>query len=136
MTPPVDLGGPTTALEQIPRLDVADLKALPYWPELRARSGGTLLVDTQHGAVHVDFRLTTDVTSLGRRYWFECGCGQRRKHLYLRAAELRCRRCHRLLYGVQLLPDTRWRRDVARPLLRAVRTGRKRTTAERRRDGR
>ena len=61
--------------------------------------------------------LVCDRTSLGRRAWLQCECGSRRRHLYIDQGRLACRRCLRLHYREQLIPDSRWRREVARPAL-------------------
>ncbi len=68
--------------------------------------------------VTLEVSLTADETDLGTRWWLKCACGSRRRFLHLHNGRLGCRRCLGLLYYEQLIPDSSWRREVARPLLR------------------
>ncbi len=104
-------------VEGTERLSISQLKALPQWPRMLEARKATLIIDS--GTVH-EIDLTTDVTpGNGLRPWFLCPvCDSRRKHLFMIGGELKCRRCGKLIYYIQRLPDSAFRRDVAVPLLR------------------
>jgi hypothetical protein len=94
----------------------------PQWLEMRQAKRMQVALVTETGdSITLETALTTDRTSFGERWWFQCHCGARRKFLHLRAGELQCRRCHRLLYLQQRLPQTRWRDETGRVLLKAAR---------------
>ena len=106
-------------LEDVPRISIATIKDVAHWDQLRADGGGAVVVEGPAGdRTALEISLTTDVTDLGTRWWLRCRCGSRRRFLHLHRGRLACRRCLGLRYHEQLLPDSRWRRDVARPLLR------------------
>ena len=108
-----------TPLEDVPRISISTVRTTDSWDQLRARGGGPVVVEGQDGGfVTLEIMLATDVTNLGTRWWLRCRCGSRRRFLHLHRGRLACRRCLGLLYHEQLLPDSRWRREVARPLLR------------------
>ena len=108
-------------VEDVPRLDIKQLKGLPHWPGIRKAKRVVLSLANGATARRVEIALTVDATALGERWWFQCLCGSRRKFLYLRDGHLRCRRCQQLLYIQQRLPQTRWREETGRPLLKAAR---------------
>lgn len=106
-------------VEDLPRLDVAQIRALPEWPRIRA-AGEVSIVIGQGPAQTV--RLASDDTIWGTRWWWCCpACSRRKKHLFLVEGKLACRRCHRALYFQQALPGCRWRRDTAIPALQLTR---------------
>ena len=108
-----------TPLEDVPRISISTVRTTDSWDQLRARGGGPVVVEGQDGGlVTLEIMLATDVTNLGTRWWLRCRCGSRRRFLHLHRGRLACQRCLGLLYHEQLLPDSRWRREVARPLLR------------------
>ena len=107
------------ALEDVPRISISSIRDAADWEQLRAAGGGPVVVEGPTGDwATLKISLTTDKTNLGTRWWLQCECGSRRRFLHLHQGQLACRRCLRLLYAEQLIPDSRWRRDVARPLLR------------------
>lgn len=107
------------ALEDVPRISISSVRDAANWEQLRAIGKGLVVVEDPGGErATMEISVTTDVTRLGTRWWLQCSCGSRRRFLHLHRGRLACRRCLGLLYHEQLLPDSRWRREVARPLLR------------------
>jgi hypothetical protein len=108
-------------VEDVPRLDLAEIKALPSWPEFKRRREVTIAVTD----IEVVVRLVTDSTTLGMRWWLVCPeCSSRRMYLHLLHGRLACRCCLGLLYFRQAIPDTRWRSEVARPAFASSRHAR------------
>ena len=108
-------------IEDVPRLNLQQIRALPNWRELRNAGGANVEMALPCGnATVVDVILEREPRGwVRRRWWLICkGCGSRRRHLYLLRGELRCRRCHGLLYHQQTLPHCRWRDEVGIPVLR------------------
>ena len=111
------------AVEDTPKLSLKALRESPGWEQLRANLGGWVVLQDRDGRTfRAEVRQTTDRNNRGTRHWFLCACGARRRHLYIRDGRLACRRCLGLHYHEQLLPDSRWRSEVGRPVLRAWRT--------------
>jgi hypothetical protein len=108
-------------VEDTPRISTADLRNLPSWPRMRARGVANVNLDIGGRIVPVRIELVHDVATFGLRSWLRCpSCGSRRRHLFLRDADMGCRRCFGLLYHEQAIPRSRWKREVAVPVLRAV----------------
>jgi len=109
-------------VEDLPRLDVADLKGAQDWLEIAAK--GTAMVHLQDGdrIINCNLTLLQDKTPFGSRAWFACpACGARRKHLLVAEGKLACRACLGAYYRRHAWPDSTWRREVGRPVLRAWR---------------
>ena len=108
-----------SVIEDTQRVSIAQIRALPSWPEIKKEMAATIVVEDVEGQAARLIALTTDRNNIGVRYWFVCPrCRSKRRHLFLTEGELLCRRCAKLLYYVQRLPDSTFRRDVAVPLLR------------------
>jgi len=106
-------------VEDTQRITIAQVRALPGWPQIREGMAATIVLDSADGPVVQLVTLATDRNNFGVRYWLGCPrCNSRRRHLFLAEQKLVCRRCARLLYYVQRLPDSSFRRDMAVPLLR------------------
>jgi hypothetical protein len=108
-------------VEDTPRLSVSQLKALPSWPEIKTEEHVSISLDGQL----VELELTSDSATYGERWWFVCPqprCHSRRRHLFLADGELMCRRCGKLQYLEHAWPDSIWRREIGRPVLRAHRS--------------
>ena len=115
--------------EYTPRLDLRDVRARPDWPLLRRLGGGELLVQIGGKAVTLHVQLVKEDVGWRVRTWFRCsGCGCKRRVLFLdgNRERLACRRCLGLVYYQASLPRNRFRREVARPVLRAQREAEKR----------
>jgi hypothetical protein len=110
-------------LEQTPRLALKQLQRLESWDEIAQARKITITTGDDGSQVFSEIDLVTDRVPLGRRYWMSCpkGCGGKFQHLYLIDGQLQCRKCAHLLYWSQALPDSSWRAEVARPILKAVR---------------
>jgi hypothetical protein len=108
-------------VETSPRFSISQLKALDTWPKIIEEEEVTITVGFEGTAITTKVELVFDRSPFGLRPWLSCPeCGSRRKDLFVDHGELKCRRCLRLLYYSQRLPDSSWR-DVALPLLRAAR---------------
>lgn len=112
------------SLEDVPRLCLYQVRALPAWKEALASGKLSLLILDGEATTRVKVELDHDTTPHGaRRHWLKCpGCGSRRRHLFWHLGSLRCRACHSLAYYEQTLPRNAWRSAVARPALRAARS--------------
>jgi len=109
-------------IEDTPRLALAQLKALTFWP--RIREAGWVRVRLELDGVDVSARIEIqfDRTPFGARAWLKCPiCGSRRVHLYLKENGLGCRGCLRGLYFEQALAASHWKHEIAVPALRAFR---------------
>jgi hypothetical protein len=114
-------------VEEQPWLEVRQLKELPAWPRFADDGVARVVLDLDGDMLACDIELITDRVPLGIRWWLRCpGCGRRRLHLYVVNGEITCRCCAGLLYYQQSLPDSRWRRDVGIPVLKAVAAVRRR----------
>ena len=108
-------------VETSPRLSLSQLKALDTWPKIVEDESVTITVEVGGAVITTTVSLVFDRSPFGLRPWLSCTeCGSRRKDLFVDHGELKCRRCLRLLYYSQRLPDSAWR-EVALPLLRAAR---------------
>ncbi len=111
-------------IEDVPRLEIWQLRALPNWEQLRDAGGARVemaLADGTKALVAVIFNREPPAWPR-RRWWLICdGCGSRRRHLYFHQDELKCRQCHQLLYAQQALPHCSWREEVGLPILRSWR---------------
>jgi len=106
-------------LEDSQRITLETIRRSLGWEQIRANLGGWVaLQDQDRRSFKAEIRLTTDNNNRGIRYWFLFGCGTKRRHLHHLRTRLACRRCIGLLCYEQLLPDSRWRREVARLVLR------------------
>jgi hypothetical protein len=87
---------------------------------VRARSRKKMvLLSVGDTKVVTRVQIVTDKTQFGTRRWFACpSCAHRRRFLHLVDGRVGCRGCLGLLYREQCWPDSRWRRDVLRPVLR------------------
>jgi hypothetical protein len=104
-------------IEDTPRLDIADVKALDSWPDIIEAGTVTIVV----GTTSMKIALGSDQTLFGRRWYFACpSCSSHRRHVYLVAGRVVCRTCAGLKYWIQSLPGSSWRRDVAAPVLRRI----------------
>lgn len=119
-------------VEDVPRLELAQIRALPTWNTIKQT--GEVQLDLEYQGIQINQRicLTWDETPWGRRFWFVCPgprCrSSRRRHLYLHGSpggddwQLLCRRCCAggLLYFQQSMPGSRsrWREEVGLPILR------------------
>jgi len=111
-------------IEDVPRLDLQQLRGLPNWIKLRDAGRAQVKVALPGGdKVFVEVTLDREPPAWPRRrWWLICdGCTSRRRHLYLLRGDLRCRRCHQLLYAQQALPHCSWREEVGLPILRSWR---------------
>ena len=106
-------------VEEAERISITQLRTLPGWEQVVGNGRGSLV--TPDGVVH-EVCLTTDTTPTnGRRPWLVCPtCGSRRRDLFAADGKLQCRKCTRLLYFAQRLPDSSWRRELAAPILRGL----------------
>ena len=96
-----------------PALSIPDLARTAAWGSIRADQ--KVVVAVAPGMETV-IELSARPTRLGQLYHLLCPrCGSRRRDLYLRDAELACRKCHRILHPDQRLSSSRWNRDVTRP---------------------
>lgn len=108
-------------VETAPRLSLGQLRELDQWPKIVEEEEVTITIDFEGWAITTKVELVFDRSPFGLRPWLACPeCGSRRKDLFVDRGELKCRRCLRLLYYSQRLPDSEWR-EVALPLLRAAR---------------
>ena len=111
-------------VEHTPRVSIAQIQRLAAWPEYK-RQRRAAFVFSWDGVNHVaEVALTATALTFGRRWWFRCGCGRRAGFLHLVDGELLCRACGGLLYQAQAWPACAWRREIGRPMLRAMRRAR------------
>lgn len=115
-------------VEDVPRLELGQLRQLPGWLAFVAAGRVALVVEGEAADRVVEVDLARD--RLGR-VWLRCpGCSSRRRYLHLLDGALRCRgaRCHALRYYAQMIPGRSWWRElVVRPVLR--RRGAQRTAS-------
>lgn len=113
----MDLGGSLPALEDTPKISLQELRTSALWPILQDRRRCELqLMGPDGQALRATITLVKDTRY---RWRLRCeACGAQRWHLHLCKGRLACRRCHGLLYAEQLWPDSRWRLEVGRPILR------------------
>ena len=124
-----------TLVEDVPRLEIAQLRELPAWNAIKKAGEAHLILEYRGERIDQRVRLSSDETPWGRRYWFICPgprCGSsRRRHLYLHGSPgddrrdlqvLLCRRCCAggLLYFQQAMPGSRssFREEMGLPILR------------------
>ena len=109
-------------VEDLPCVDIADLKELPDWPESKSRGFAKVCVQTEEQKIICTVKLIEDMATFGIRTWFACPiCGTRRKHLHVNNGHLACRICLGAQYLRHSWPGSRWREDVGRPVLKAWR---------------
>ena len=109
-------------VEATPRLSLDQIRELPTWEEIRERGSLHLSIIDNEDEIELMIEIVFDGTPFGMRPWLSCPrCASRRKDLFLLDGDLWCRRCHRLLFYQQTIPNCTWREDVALPLLRAAR---------------
>jgi len=108
-------------IEDVPRLELQQLRILPNWNELRM-AGGAKVEMALPGGERTFVEVTLDREPPAwprRRWWLICDCcGSRRRHLYFLHGQLKCRRCHRLLFAQQAMSNCSWRENVGLPVLR------------------
>ena len=116
-------------LEDTPKLSIRTLRASPMWSKLCADRGGLVDITTPDGC---RFTATIQLEKDDRSRWrLVCGtCGTRRWDLYLHEGRLECRCCLRLFYAEQLWPESRWRSEIGRPILRQWRRAVRKATAD------
>lgn len=111
-------------VENMLRLDIADLKELPAWPQFKMSGRATVHLQAGSNEGACVLALLQDETPFGTRMWFACptpSCGRRCKHLYLVDGRLACRECLGAWYLREAWPGSRWRDEVGRPALKAWR---------------
>jgi len=91
----------TRFVEDVPRLDVADLRGAI--PSVEQDASVELEVDIDGVVFSAPLSLTSTAMSRarGRRWWWICPrCGKRRAHLYL-SGDVACRQCFTLRHASQ-----------------------------------
>jgi hypothetical protein len=107
-------------VECSPVLTISQVKALHEWPRLAMTNRLALALTCGEISQVVEI----EVTTFSHRTWLSCPrCRSRRRHLHW-VGGLVCRRCGKLVYREQSWPDSRWRVQVGRPVLRALRRAR------------
>ena len=110
-------------VEDTVRLTTAAIRSQPCWPEVVEAGKVAVTIQRGDGPTTIEVKLASGSTpNGGTRRWLCCPvCGHGRTYLLVHDGKLECRCCMAAVYLQQSFADSRWRTQIAIPLLRQLR---------------